>query len=328
MHTDRLSDWTHEHVFDRGSQAAERGTRLVMWITLLMMLIEIVTGWWFNSMALLADGFHMGSHAMAIGLSAFAYVAARRYARDPHFAFGTWKIEVLAGFSSALLLLVVAALMVVGSIERIITPQPIRYQEAIGVALVGLIVNIVSALILGKAHDHHDHDDHHGHDHHGHNHHSHQDLNLKSAYLHVIADAVTSILAIIALLGGWLYGWGWLDPMMGIVGAVLISVWAKGLILQTGRVLLDREMDHPVVEEIREAVETGPEAGDTRITDLHVWRVGKGSYSCALSLLTHDTALTAQKVRDQLAQHEEIVHATIEIQLCPDATAAASVADT
>lgn len=316
MHTDHLSDWTHEHVFDRGSQAAERGTRLVMWITLVMMVIEIVTGWWFNSMALLADGFHMGSHAMAIGLSAFAYAAARRYARDPHFAFGTWKIEVLAGFSSALLLLVVAALMVVGSIERIITPQPIRYQEAIGVALVGLIVNIVSALILGKAHDH---DDHHGHDHghHGHDHHSHQDLNLKSAYLHVIADAVTSILAIVALLGGWLYGWGWLDPMMGIVGAVLISVWAKGLIVQTGRVLLDREMDHPVVEEIREAVETGAEAGDTRITDLHVWRVGKASYACALSLVTHDGRLTPGQVREWLSIHEEIVHSTIEIERCP-----------
>lgn len=330
MHLHNLSDWTHEHVFDRGSQAAERGTRLVLWITLVMMCIEIVTGWWFNSMALLADGFHMGSHTMAIGLSVFAYAAARRYARDPHFAFGTWKIEVLAGFSSAILLLAVAALMVVGSVERIITPEPIRYREAIAVAIIGLAVNLVSALILGRAHKHGDSHDHgHGHiththdDHHGHGHH---DLNLKSAYLHVIADAVTSILAILALLSGWLYGWDWLDPLTGIVGAVLLSVWAKNLIIETARVLLDREMDHPVVEEIRQAVETGPTEGDTRITDLHVWRVGGNAYACAISLVTHDTSLTAKQVRDRLAQHEEIVHATIEIDLCPDAASAAHCA--
>jgi cation diffusion facilitator family transporter len=314
MHTDNLSDWTHDHVFDIGSRAAERGTRLVMWITAAMMVVEIVAGWWFNSMALLADGWHMSSHALAIGLSAFAYTAARRYARDPRFAFGTWKIEILGGFASAIFLLGVAALMVVGSVERILAPAPIHYREAIVVAVLGLVVNVVCALILGHAHHH---DDDGGH-HHGHEHH-HHDLNLRSAYLHVIADAATSVLAIVALIGGWIYGWAWLDPVMGIVGAVLVANWARGLLVDTGKVLLDREMDHPLVAEIREAVETGPEAGATRITDLHVWRVGKCAYSCALSVLTHDPALTPAAIRAQLAVHEEIVHTTIEIQLCPAA---------
>jgi cation diffusion facilitator family transporter len=314
MHTDNLSDWTHDHVFDIGSRAAERGTRLVMWITAAMMVVEIVAGWWFNSMALLADGWHMSSHALAIGLSAFAYTAARRYARDPRFAFGTWKIEILGGFASAIFLLGVAALMVVGSVERILAPAPIHYREAIVVAVLGLVVNVVCALILGHAHHH---DDDGGH-HHGHEHH-HHDLNLRSAYLHVIADAATSVLAIVALVGGWIYGWAWLDPVMGIVGAVLVANWARGLLVDTGKVLLDREMDHPLVAEIREAVETGPEAGATRITDLHVWRVGKCAYSCALSVLTHDPALTPAAIRAQLAVHEEIVHTTIEIQLCPAA---------
>ena len=314
MHTPDLSAWTHDHVFDAGNHAAERGTRAVMWITAAMMVVEIIAGWWFNSMALLADGWHMSSHAVAIGLSAFAYAAARRYARDPRFAFGTWKIEVLGGFASAIFLLGVAAMMVFASVERLVSPQPIHYQEAMIVAAIGLVVNIVCAMILGGAHDHHDHEEHHGG--HDHGHHHHHDLNLKSAYVHVIADAATSVLAIVALGGGWIYGWSWLDPVMGIVGAVLVAVWAKNLLSETGKVLLDREMDHPIVDEIREAVETGPAAGDTRIADLHVWRVGKGSYSCALSVVTHDQTLTPGRVRKQLAQHEEIVHTTIEIHRC------------
>jgi cation diffusion facilitator family transporter len=315
MHTQDLSPWTHDHVFDLGNKRAERGTRAVMWITAVTMVIEIAAGWWYNSMALLADGWHMSSHAVAIGLSAFAYAAARRYARDPRFAFGTWKIEVLSGFASAIFLLGVAGLMVFSSVERLFMPQTIHYQEAILIAVVGLVVNLFSALILGHAHDHQGHD--HGHDH-VHAHHGHHDLNLKSAYLHVIADAATSVLAILALTGGWMYGWSWLDPVMGIVGAALVANWAKGLLSETGKVLLDREMDHPVVEEIRESVETG----DTRIADLHVWRVGKGVYSCALGLVTHDPALTPARVRQALSIHEEIVHTTIEIQLCPEAATA------
>lgn len=316
MHTHDLSAWTHDHLFDTGSEAAERGTRAVMWITAAMMVVEIAAGWWFNSMALLADGWHMSSHAVAIGLSAFAYAAARRYARDPRFAFGTWKIEVLGGFASAIFLLGVAALMVVGSVERMLSPQPIHYQEALSVAALGLVVNVVCAWILGGAHDHDHHHGGHAHRDHAHGAHDH-DLNLKSAYLHVIADAATSVLAIMALTGGWLYGWSWLDPAMGIVGAALVGSWAKNLLAETGKVLLDREMDHPVVDEIREAVETGPEAGETRVADLHVWRVGKRAYACALSVVTHDRSLTPERVREQLGVHEEIVHATIEIHLCP-----------
>lgn len=314
-----LSEWIHDHIFDEGSQAAERGTRLVMWITLAMMVMEIAAGWWYNSMALLADGWHMSSHALAIGLSAFAYAAARRYARDPRFAFGTWKIEILAGFASAIFLLGVALLMVVSSVERLVSPQPIAYREAIVIAIIGLVVNVVCAVILGKAH-HHDHRGHdHGHssEHHDHSHDHQHDLNLKSAYVHVVADAATSVLAIVALVGGWIYGWSWLDPVMGVVGAVLVAVWAKGLLADTGKVLLDREMDHPVVDEIREVIETGDLASTTRIADLHVWRVGKGAYACAMGLVTRDPALTAAMVRSRLAVHAEIVHTTIEIQRSP-----------
>jgi cation diffusion facilitator family transporter len=329
MHQHDPSPWTHDHVFDSGSQAAERGTRLVVVLTACMMVVEIVAGLWFNSMALLADGLHMSSHVFAIGLSAFAYAYARKFARDPRFAFGTWKIEILGGFTSALFLLGVAMMMVVASIERIVSPQEIHYQEAILVAVIGLLVNLASAVILGRAHDHdhaHGHGHHHGHHQNSHQHgHQHEDLNLKAAYVHVIADAATSVLAIVALIGGWLYGWDWLDPVMGIVGALLVAKWAQGLLVETSRILLDREMDHPVVAEVREAVETGPEEGDTRVTDLHVWRVGKGAYSCALSVVTHDRALTPAKVREQLAVHEEIVHSTIEIHLCPAAVPAEGV---
>ncbi len=312
MHLQDLSVWQHEHLYTDDNHKAERSTRAVMWITAVMMVVEIVAGGWFNSMALLADGWHMSSHAVAIGLSAFAYAAARRYANDPRFAFGTWKIEILGGFASAIFLLGVAALMVFGSVEHILSPKPIHFQEAIVIAAIGLVVNVVSALILGHAHDHPDQGDHHHHHEHAHHH----DLNLKSAYVHVLADAATSVLAIIALLGGWIFGWTWLDPIMGIIGAVLVAVWAKNLLMETGKVLLDREMDHPVVQEIREAVETGPAQGDTRVTDLHVWRVGKQKYSCALSVVTHDTNLTSDHVRNLLAQHDEIVHSTIEIHQC------------
>lgn len=310
---DDLTPWIHEHVFGEGSHAAERGTRLVMWITAAMMVLEIAAGTWFNSMALLADGWHMSSHALAIGLSAFAYSSARKYAKDPRFAFGTWKIEILAGYTSAVSLLGIAALMVVGSIERLLSPSPIHYRDAIVIAALGLAVNVVCAFILGGAHHHHA--DHGHHDGHGHEHgdHHHHDLNLKSAYVHVIADAATSVLAIAALAGGWYFGWAWLDPLMGIVGAVLVAVWAKNLITDTGKVLLDREMDSPVVAEIREVVETEAANGDTRIVDLHVWRVGRQSYACALGVVTRDPGLSADRIRERLSVHEEIVHSTIEV---------------
>lgn len=325
-----LASQIHARNAGQGSREAERRTHKVIWITVTMMLLEIGAGWWSNSMALLADGWHMSSHALAIGLSAFAYAAARRYAADPRFAFGTWKIEILAGYTSAIFLLVIAALMVAGSVERLLQPEPVHYAEAIAVAALGLVVNVACALILGGAHDHghhHHHDHGHGHGHaheHGHHHHGaghHHDLNLRAAYVHVMADAATSALAIVALAGGWFFGWAWLDPVTGIVGAVLVALWAKNLLVDTGKVLLDREMDAPVVDEIRAAAEEGAAS----LTDLHVWRVGRDAYACAMAVSTGDAALTAVEVRRRLAQHEEIVHSTIEIQLCDPATARAEV---
>ena len=315
MHTTDLSAWTHDHRFDTGNQAGERGARIVMWITAAMMVVEIAAGWWYNSMALLADGWHMSSHALAIGLSAFAYSTARRHANNSRYAFGAWKLEVLAGFASAIILLGIAGLMVVGSLERIVAPQPIHYVEAIAVAIVGLAVNLLSAFILGTAH--HKHDAPHDHEADGHASESthHHDLNLKSAYIHVVADAATSVLAIFALAGGLLWGWAWLDPTMGIFGAVLVAVWAWNLIRDTSNVLLDREMDHPVVDEIR-CVVAEKATPDTRVTDLHVWRVGKQSYACAMCVVTHDPGLTPSRVREWLAVHSEVAHMTIEIHHC------------
>lgn len=299
--------WLHSHDYDVGNPTAERRTRLVMWLTLATMAMEIAAGWWFNSMALLADGWHMSSHAVALGLAAGAYALARREANDPRYAFGTWKIEVLAGFASAVLLLAVAALMVAGSIERLLAPQPIHYAEAMVVAVLGLAVNLASAWLLGSNHAHPDDHSHgHGHDT-GHAHH--HDLNLRSAQVHVLTDAATSVLAIAALGAGWWLGWAWMDPLMGLVGAVLVALWSKGLIRDTARVLLDREMDHPVVAEIRAAVEVD----GARITDLHVWRVGRERFACAISLVA-PPGLSAAEVHRRLAVHEEIAHATIELQ--------------
>ncbi|MBI2307334.1 MAG: CDF family Co(II)/Ni(II) efflux transporter DmeF [Rhodocyclales bacterium] len=319
-----IDSWRHPHLFDTGNPAAERGARLVMWITLVAMTGEIVAGLVFNSMALLADGWHMATHAFAIGLSAFAYATARRYARDTRFAFGTWKVEILASFTSALFLLGVAAAMVWQSIAHLLDPQPIRFIEAMLVAALGLGVNVVCALILGNAHHHHDHGHEAAHDHHHHDHG--HDLNLKSAYLHVLADAATSILAIAALAGGLWFGWDWLDPLMGIVGAALISVWAVALLRDASRVLLDCEMDLPVVAEVREVIEAHPQwAATTKIADLHVWRVGKGSFAVILGLVTHDAGLKPEAVRGELARHEELVHVSVEINYCDcdgDSTAA------
>jgi cation diffusion facilitator family transporter len=307
MYPHDISRWTHSHIFDAGNPAAERGTYLVMNITAIMMAIEVVAGLWYNSMALLADGWNMSSHALAMGLSVFAYAAARRYADDKRFAFGTWKIEVLAGFASAIFLLGISVFMAFGSVERLLNQQEIRYEEAMVVTIIGLLVNIGCALILGDAHVC-------GHEKNCHNHHSHHDLNLRSAYLHVMADAATSVLGILALAGGWLLGWPWLDPIMGLVGAALVGVWALGLLRQTGTILLDREMDHCVVNEIREAIGKLEEGRDKiYITDLHVWRVGKEKFACLLSLVMHSTTMTPDVVKHALSIHDELVHVTVEI---------------
>jgi cation diffusion facilitator family transporter len=298
-------DNPHSHVFDFSNPLAEVRTRQVMWLTAAMMVVEIAAGTIFGSMALLADGWHMSSHALALGVSAVAYALARRMANDPRFTFGTWKIEVLGGYTSAVFLMGVAAYMGVESINRLVTPTTIRFDEAIPVAVVGLVVNAVSAWLLSSG------DSSHGHGHAGHDHgHHHHDLNLRSAYLHVLADAVTSVLAIAALIGGKYFGASWLDPAMGLVGTFLVGRWAWGLLRDTGRVLLDAEMDAPIVEEVREVVLGLPQP--TTVQDLHVWRVGRGRYACILSLAT-GAALDARAVRQALSVHVELTHITVEL---------------
>jgi cation diffusion facilitator family transporter len=295
--------------FDVGNPLAERGIRRAMWLTIAMMVVEIAGGWWYNSMAVLADGWHMSSHAVALGLSAFAYSFARRQAGNRAFAFGTWKIEVLGGYTSAILLLAVAALMVYQSVERLISPSDIHYREAIVIALAGLIVNLVCAWWLRGTSHGHDHDHDHSHDP-AHSHDAHQDMNARSAYVHVLADAATSVLAIVALVGGLIWGLAWLDPLMGLVGAALVSAWAWGLLRDSGKVLLDAEMDAPVVAEVREVIERG--AVPATITDLHVWRVGRAKYSVMLSVATSSDA-DAEFFRKALSVHEELAHVTVEV---------------
>lgn len=301
-----LSDFQHTHVFNEGNPLAERNTKWAVFLTALMMIGEIFGGWFYNSMALLADGWHMSSHVLALGLSVFAYRAARKLNHDKRFAFGTWKIEIMGGYTSAIFLLGVAGGMLYQSIQRVITPMPIHYDEAITIAAGGLVVNLLCALLLKDGH-HHDHSHNHSHSHH------HHDLNLRSAYLHVIADAATSVLAIIALFGGKFWELSWLDPAMGIVGALLVLIWAYKLLRETGRVLLDAEMDSPVVTKIFEVINDSKI--QAKIIDLHVWRVSKNKYACILSLLTSEN-VTPDYFKKQLSIHEELVHITVEINHC------------
>jgi cation diffusion facilitator family transporter len=297
--------------FDAGNPLAEASIRRAFWLTSAMMVIEIAGGWWFNSMAVLADGWHMSSHSLALGLSAFAYSFARRQAAHHRYAFGTWKIEVLGSYTSAILLLGIALLMAYQSVERLISPQSIHYDEALAIAAVGLGVNLICAWWLRGHHHGHDHD----HDHQTEREHSHhQDLNVRSAYVHVLADAATSVLAIIALFGGKLLGFTWLDPVMGIAGAILVAVWAQGLLRDSGRVLLDAEMDAPVVKEVRDVIEHGKVPA--RITDLHVWRVGRAKYACVVSVTT-SSEVDGDYFRRELGVHEELAHITVEVDRAP-----------
>ncbi|CAN5213725.1 CDF family Co(II)/Ni(II) efflux transporter DmeF [soil metagenome] len=312
-------------------------------VTAVFMVVEIVYGITTHSLALLADGWHMSTHVVALVIAGLAYRFSARFARDPRysalFCWGTWKIEILGSFASALLLLGVAGVMAWEAIDRFITPAPIAFDEALIVAVIGLLLNIVSAWMLsGDGSAHHGHSHGHSHGHHGHDHDAHDpadhahghahghaaaplaaakprhqaDLNLRAAYVHVVADAATSVLAIVALAAGRWFGILWLDAAVAIVGAALINSWSIGLLRDSGRVLLDAEMDADVVREVREAVIDD----DTSLVDLHVWRVGPNTYSVALSLLSR-VPRQPDEFRSRLAVHEEIVHATIEVNLAP-----------
>jgi len=301
----------HVHEYEAANPLAERRTRWVVMLTAVTMAVELAAGGLFHSMALLADGWHMSSHVVALGLTVAAYSFARRYRQDHRFAFGTWKIEVLGGYTSALLLAGVAVYIARESLDRLFHPLAIAYSQALAVAALGLVVNVVSAWMLSGAHGH-DHD--HGHDHergreqaHGDRMH---DLNLRSAYVHVAADAAVSLLAILALSGGKYFHINWLDSAVGLVGSVVVALWAWSLLRSTGRILLDAEMDAPVVAEIHEAVRASAQPAE--ITDLHVWRVGKGKYACILSVTTA-TAATPEYFRSLLERHGEIVHVTVEV---------------
>ena len=311
MHADNISRWAHSHRFETGSEAAaERRTRIVVALTLVMMAVEITAGLLFNSMALLADGWHMATHAGALGIAAFAYAYARRHADDPRFSFGTGKVGSLAGFASAVALAIVAALLIWESATRLFTVQVIGFDEALPVAVLGLLVNLASVAILGGHGHSHDHDhDHHGHDAHDHAH----DHNRRAAYLHVLADALTSVTAIAALLMGKFFGWWWVDPLMGIVGGTVILIWARGLLKQSGATLIDMS-DEGLRREVVKAIEGD---ADNKVADLHLWRVGPGHWAAIVSLVTHHPR-DLDHYRKLLEPVHEISHLTVEIQSCAD----------
>ena len=309
MHHDQPHSSAHEHHFLAASHDAHaRRTRWVVALTAVMMVIEIVAGWWTGSMALLADGIHMATHAGALGVAVFAYWFAKRHSGNPRFTFGTGKIGDLAGFASALLLALFAIGIAVESLQRLLQPASIAYSEAISIAVLGLAVNLASAWLLGADHHHdHGHSHHHHHDH-GH---AHADNNLRSAYLHVLADALTSVLAIVALLAGRYLGWAWMDAAMGLVGAAVIARWSWSLMRDTAAVLVDAEAGADRYDEVREAVEDK----DATIIDLHIWRVGPGHYAVIVSLVA-DAPLRPEDYARRLAVHEEYVHVTIEVHRC------------
>jgi len=301
----------HDHEFDAPDPLAERRTRYVVILTAITMVVEIVAGWHYGSMALLADGWHMSSHVVALGLSVAAYALARRLRRDDRFAFGTWKIEVLGGYTSALLLVGVVLYMAVECLGRLRHPAAIAYDQALAVALLGLLVNLGSAWILAGAVRGHNHvHAHHDAKHEAAHAHRHGDLNLRSAYVHVAADAGTSLLAIGALAGGKYLKLSWLDAAVGLFASVVVAAWAWSLLRSTGRILLDAEMDAPVVARIREILRRSPVPAE--IHDLHVWRVGKGHYACILGVTT-GAAVGPEYFRSMLGDCGELVHVTVEV---------------
>lgn len=310
MHSHSIEQWTHDHNF-LGSRhdRHERRTWFVVVLTATMMVGEIVVGWLSGSMALLADGWHMATHAAALGIAALSYLFARRQADNSHFTFGTGKFGDLAAFSSAIILIMIAIQIAYESAVRLLHPVPIAYGEAIAVAALGLLVNIVSAWLLRDDHDHHGHD----HDHedaHAHGHH-HHDNNLRAAYVHVMADAATSILAIIALLVAMYSQWVWADPAVGIIGSIVIASWAYGLLRASGAVLLDVNADKNLERVIRGRLET---AGD-RVTDLHLWQVGPGHRAAVISVVSDHPAPPATYKR-RLGGLRGLSHVTIEVETC------------
>ena len=313
MHEHNTQHWRHDHTFSQDQRRpGETRTLIVIAITAVMMTVELIAGVMYGSMALLADGLHMGSHAAALSITAFAYIYARRNARNSQYSFGTGKVNALGGFTGAVLLAIFALIMGFESIVRLLNPVEIVFNQAIFVAVLGLIVNGVSVFILGV--------DDHGHDHHNHghesgsHHHHHHDHNLKSAYLHVMADALTSVLAIIALLAAKYFGYIWMDPVMGIVGAVLVARWSYGLLGSTSGVLLDRQAPEVLQQEIRGILEADE---DTRVTDLHVWSIGPGIYSAQIALVGHKP-LSALEYKALIPETLRLVHVSVEVHVCPD----------
>ncbi len=298
MHEHQLHHWRHPHDFGKINRKGERRTKWVLLLTFSTMLVEIAAGIQFNSMALLADGWHMATHVVAFLIAIFAYRYSRLHELDETFAFSPAKVSVLGGFASSIALAMVALMMVAESAKRLAMPESIRFDEALIVAGIGLAVNLLSVLLLSEHHDHpgahksvtppaHEHGghphEHHEHDHHHHGSRHHHDHNLAAAYMHVLADALTSVLAIIALLAGKYYGWNWLDIVMGFVGALVILVWARGLIRETAPVLLDQSVDDHYKQAIQETLE---EDGESRVSDLHIWRLSASHHAAIIGIVT------------------------------------------
>ncbi len=299
----------HDHVFlGEHHDKSEKKTWAVIWLCTAMMLLEIVGGWFFGSVALVADGVHMSTHAGALLLAALAYTYARRYAGDPRFTFGTGKFGDLAGFTSALILAMIALLIGYEAVSRLFAPVPIKFAEAIPIACLGLVVNLASAWLLSGGHDHdHGHAHHHGHDHDDHHHH--RDNNFRAALVHVLADAAVSVLVIVGLLLAKSFGWLWMDPLAGIVGAFVIASWALTLIRDTSAILLDMNPDRAMTEKLRGAIEGD---GD-RLADLHLWRLGPGHLGAILSVVTANQR-TEAFYREKLARFDCLSHLTIEVR--------------
>jgi cation diffusion facilitator family transporter len=315
--------WTHDHRFlGEGHEQSERRARLAAIVTTVFMAVEIVAGFLFGSMALLADGIHMATHVGALGLAAGAYWMARRHASDSRFTFGSGKFGDLAAFASAIVLGVAGLGVAIESVERLFSPVAVDYRDALGIAGIGLAVNLICAFILGGGHSHghshgHAHEHDHAHDDHDDHHHAGVDNNMRAAYVHVLADAATSVLALGALAMGLFYGVRWLDPLVGVIGAGVIGSWAYGLVRDSGLVLLDAEADPALSREIRKTIETDLGA---RVADLHLWRLGPGHQGLIVSLVSPD-ATTAETVKSALrARHPDLSHVTVEIAVCADCT--------